>query len=434
MTKKLVFCNTAVKNSNIRRENRDGIEHIVITSFTLPPDIVMNGGLYPSEEIDKSFHTLERTIAPVEHPQVNGQWVSATDPLAINNFYAGAWNENVEKIDDGRIKIEKVVNVQEAMKTDRGKRLIDRIEGLENNTDNRPIHTSVGVFVEAEELEEPKVNAAGDSFGWIARNMFFDHDAILLDSIGAATPGKGVGIGINSTGDKHHVEFATCDADVSHDEIRETLRDRLNKGLEPQDHKFIIDVFDNWFVYETQSGEQFRAEYSVDENSNISIQDTRHPVRRVVEYRTTNQPEQEGETMRDDIIAKLKELGIAVNADLNDSELLAKYNEALIANTGDDKDLVETVKKQADQIEALRSELAANSAKELDAKIKQIKTCSKFDMLSESALKAIHANSVEDFDQMYQDSIPSVGIGSTTDAGKEDDGFAVNADLDNLPE
>ncbi|MCK5613709.1 hypothetical protein KAR91_68225, partial [Candidatus Pacearchaeota archaeon] len=127
MKRKLIFCTTIVNASNIRRESRDGVEHIIITSFTLPPDIVMNRGLYPAEEVAKSFKTLERTLAPIEHPEVNGQFMSASDPFAINNFYGGAWNENVEKIEDGRIKVDKVINVQEALKSEKGKRLLDRV-------------------------------------------------------------------------------------------------------------------------------------------------------------------------------------------------------------------------------------------------------------------------------------------------------------------
>ena len=196
--KKLVFCSSKVNASNIKRESRDGVEHIIITSYTLPPDIVMNRGLYPAEEVTKSFATLERTLAPIEHPEVNGQFISAADPFAINNFYGGAWNEDVEQMEDGRIKINKVVNVQKALDSDKGKRLLDRVNAMEDGSDNRPMHTSVGVYLEIDPLGEAKTNAAGDEYDWIARNMFFDHDAILLDSVGAATPSKGVGIGVNA--------------------------------------------------------------------------------------------------------------------------------------------------------------------------------------------------------------------------------------------
>lgn len=195
----MIQCRTAVNRDAVRRESIDGVEHIIVSSSTLPDDIVMNGGLYPADEIAKSFESLELTLAPVEHPFINGQYLSANDPRSIHDFHAGAFNMNVHR-ENGRVHIDKFINVAEAMKTDRGKRLLDRIEELETNSDPRPIHTSVGVFVFPEELEEPQNNAAGDEFTWIAREMVFDHDAILLDSVGAAQPHQGVGVAVNRQG------------------------------------------------------------------------------------------------------------------------------------------------------------------------------------------------------------------------------------------
>ena len=95
------------------------------------------------------------------------------------------------------------------IKTERGKRLLDRLDEIENNENPRPVHTSVGVFLNVEELDKPKTNADGQEFTWIARDMFFDHDAILLDSIGAAQPGQGVGLAVNAKGEKFEVSRAS---------------------------------------------------------------------------------------------------------------------------------------------------------------------------------------------------------------------------------
>lgn len=201
----MIQCRTAVNRDAVRRESIDGVEHIIVSSATLPDDVVMNGGLYPAEEIAKSFESLDLTLAPIEHPQINGQFISANDPRAIHDFHAGAFNMNVRR-EDGRVWVDKYINVAEAMKTDRGKRLLDRIDELENNENPRPIHTSVGVFVLPEELDEPQTNAAGDEFTWIAREMVFDHDAILLDSVGAAQPHQGVGVAVNRKGEECRVD------------------------------------------------------------------------------------------------------------------------------------------------------------------------------------------------------------------------------------
>src|SRR5690606_39194565 len=52
----------------IRREKRNGRDVIIVPSATLPDNVVMNGILYPAEEIAKSFKGLERTPAPLGHP------------------------------------------------------------------------------------------------------------------------------------------------------------------------------------------------------------------------------------------------------------------------------------------------------------------------------------------------------------------------------
>ena len=177
----------AVNRADIRREERNGREHIVVPSFTLPENVIMNGGLYPAEEIDRSYSALEGTFAPLGHPQLDGQFVSAKLPEAINAYHVGAFNRNVEKR-GRRIAVEKWIDVEVAQQTEKGRKLLAAIEAGE------PIHTSTGVFLYKEPAPE---NAQG--YDWIARNMQFDHDAILLGEIGAATPEQGVGMMVNTS-------------------------------------------------------------------------------------------------------------------------------------------------------------------------------------------------------------------------------------------
>lgn len=211
---RMVQCQSQINARNISREQINGVEHIIVSSWTLPDDIVMNDVLYPADEIEAGYSSLERTLAPIEHPtNSQGEYISAADPEAIHNFYAGAYNTNVTR-ENGRVHIEKQINVQEALKTDRGKRLLDRINELETSDKPRPIHTSVGLFLSIEKLDKPRTNAAGDQYSMIGREFEFDHDAILLDSIGAATPEQGVGMAINSSGQRVGVDRVFIDAAV----------------------------------------------------------------------------------------------------------------------------------------------------------------------------------------------------------------------------
>lgn len=185
MTQIRVNVRTRVNNADIRWEKRNGRDYIVVPSATLPDGVVMNGGLYPAEEIEKSFQTLESTLAPFGHPQIDNVYISAFHPMAINEFHVGAYNENVRR-ENGRVFVDKAIDVETAKQSENGRRVLDAI----NKGD--PIHTSTGIDLEQD------FEANGEGYEWTARNMRFDHDAILLDQVGAATPAQGVGMMVNS--------------------------------------------------------------------------------------------------------------------------------------------------------------------------------------------------------------------------------------------
>lgn len=183
---------TQVNAKAIRRETHNGREHWVVPSYTLPADVVMNGGLYPASEIDAHFKKLEGTLAPLGHPQVDGAYVSAFSPEGINVGHVGAWNRNVKK-SGNRIYVEKWIDVEVAGQSEAGKRLLERLEALERGEDVPPIHTSVAVF-----LEKMEANKAEAEYQWVAKIHGMDHDAILLDEVGAATPEQGMGLMVNA--------------------------------------------------------------------------------------------------------------------------------------------------------------------------------------------------------------------------------------------
>ena len=175
---------TLLNTSAVRFETRNDRELMIVPSATLPDNVIMNGIKYPAAEIAASFMTLNRTPAPFGHPVINGKFVSASDPEGINIGYIGAWNENVRQ-ENGRVLLDKVIDVTVANQTENGKAVIAAINK------GGPIHTSTGLLAEL----EPISNA--DDHKFEARKIFFDHDAILLNESGAATPEKGVGMLVN---------------------------------------------------------------------------------------------------------------------------------------------------------------------------------------------------------------------------------------------
>src|SRR5690606_26232562 len=106
----------AVDASKIRTETDEfGDEIIIVPSYTLPDDVVMNGGLYPADEIAKSYMTLEGTPAPLSHPtNANGEFVSASSEIGVHNFQCGVFNAGVKR-ENGRVYVEKRINKRVAM-------------------------------------------------------------------------------------------------------------------------------------------------------------------------------------------------------------------------------------------------------------------------------------------------------------------------------
>ncbi|WP_124047595.1 hypothetical protein [Escherichia coli] len=185
---------TKVNSQSIRRETYNGREHLVLPSYTLPANVVMNGGLYTQEQIDAHYKGLEGTLAPLGHPQVNGQFVSAFSPEGINAGHIGAWNRNVKK-SGNRIYLEKWVDVARASESEGGKELLERVAAIERGEDVPPIHTSVAAFLDQ---LEPNVQQRATGAEWVADIHGMDHDAILLHEVGAATPEQGVGLMVNA--------------------------------------------------------------------------------------------------------------------------------------------------------------------------------------------------------------------------------------------
>ncbi|MQV04160.1 hypothetical protein [Sinorhizobium meliloti] len=210
----------------VRKEKRNGRDVVIVPSATLPDNIIMNGIMYPADEIEKSYVSLNRTPAPLGHPTINGKFVSARDPEGINLGYIGAWNENVRR-ENGRVFLDKVIDVEVANRSPGGKEVLAAIEKGE------PVHTSTGLLANLEAVS----NASDHKH--IARNIQFDHDAILLNESGAATPEQGVGMLVNANGEQEEIEVinsslteeADREIDWAGTRLVEALRRRENIGI-----------------------------------------------------------------------------------------------------------------------------------------------------------------------------------------------------------
>lgn len=208
-----------VNTKTARKEKRNGREVIIVPSATMPNDIVMNGVKYPAKEIEKSYLSLNRSPAPLNHPMVNGKFVSSRDPEGLNQGWIGAWNENA-RYENGKVYLDKVIDVQKANESEGGRRVLEAIEKGE------PVHTSTGLLAHLEFVQN------NDEYEAIAHNIEFDHDAILLDFEGAATPDQGVGLFVNSSGSLEEIDVINSiwdDADRDMDWAIESIARALER-------------------------------------------------------------------------------------------------------------------------------------------------------------------------------------------------------------
>ena len=241
MTKIRVNIRSVVNHASVREElDVNGRMCIVVPSKTLPDDVVMNDIKYPAAEIAKSFNTLEGTPAPMGHPIVRGQYVGVGHSEAYP-FISGAINRNVKRV-DGVVHLEKWIDKEYATRNHPA--LIEAINKKQS------IHTSTGLTLELIEV------ANGADYKYEAHNMVFDHDAILLNEVGAATPDQGVGVFVNSAGDQYEVVNSVL-SDDSADSTRAAIQAAL-----PED-AWLDDYDETTAIYGTAYGGKVAQTYTI---------------------------------------------------------------------------------------------------------------------------------------------------------------------------
>lgn len=364
--------------SKISTQIIDGKEHIVINDVVpIVDDIVMNGIFYPADEINKSYMTLNDNLMPLDHPRINNEHVSALNPQAINNFYIGAWGRNVRKSND-RVLMDAYIDRKFAESTEKGRMLVNRLDDMMSGKNTTPIHVSTGLTYTP---DNQSGSSKGKRYTAIARNMKFDHVAILPDKQGAATPDDGVGIFVNSDGEKSPIENVSlieCSEDSISNVISKTIKE-------------VLSVF------------------------------------------KFNQKEEE-DLMKEKILLALNAAGIKTDG-LSDEQLLRVYNEQTTkeaiekkkASEEEEKKKAEQEKKNATNAEdapawakslmnkVTNLELAVNANTEKELSVKREAVKAKFNMTQ----TAVNALSGEPLDALYAQCVKTAPISG---------GFANNSD------
>uniref|UniRef100_A0AAU8GGI8 Portal protein n=1 Tax=Salmonella phage vB_STmST19_KE13 TaxID=3161167 RepID=A0AAU8GGI8_9CAUD len=377
--------------SNISEQIIDGDPHYVIKNVVpVVDDVVMNNGLYPGEEIRKSYHGLDGKPAPYNHPMIDGKYVSASMTRAANQFSVGAWIENSSH-DGSKALVDLKVNKVIAERSEKGQELLSRIEALMNSAeDAEPIHVSTGLLLNREAAEG---TSKGKKYTWIARNMEWDHLAILPPGVpGAGTPEDGVGIfatngeqieritvnledstvpdesanKINYKSWLHKaINYITNKSELSFENISEQIRQTLKAEVGEDVWPYIVAVYDDRVGFEIK-GQIFQQFYIVEDDVVKLVGERVKAV-----YKTELEPvkstegeismtNEELQAVLADALKPVQESLTAVNQKLTDIEAEnVKLKEQLQANTEQE----ETAMRAAIIAELKLPESAVNALK-----------------------------------------------------------------------
>ncbi|HGG8839567.1 TPA: DUF2213 domain-containing protein [Enterobacter soli] len=421
----------AINASNISTTTINGQEHYVIRgAVPIVDDIVMNGGLYPAEEINNSYLTMERKLMPLGHPMVNGKYVSANDPQAVNDYYAGAWAQNVSKAND-KVVMDVYVNKAVAETKPDGKRLIQRLDDMITGNNADPIHVSTGLLLNK---EQKTGESKQKKYSWVAHNMQFDHIAILLDEPGAGTPDEGVGMFVNADGQEADVEstslidaansmkdgwwnkvkfYISNASEMSFDDIYQALRMSIKQ--DDKKWRYVVSVWPDHFVYE-EDGENakpklFDQKYLISDKVVTLVGDPVEVVRKPTEYEVKTNGEEN--PMKEKMIAALNAAGVTTDG-LTDDQVWDAYNQQMqkkvtTTNAGHEQQnekLMELISAAVNSaVEPLKAQLQANAESDLKTKRDAVKA--KFSFMTETAINSLTGEALND---MYSQCQTSTGL------------------------
>lgn len=362
---------TSVINSasNITTETIDGTEHIVVKNICpLYDNCVLNGGLYPTEENDKGYLSLNEVPMPYGHPKVDGKYVSSRDVRALNNHWIGAYSLNPRK-ESGKVLVDMRVNRRIAEGTEHGKEVLARLDAMINGESTDPISISTGLNLNKIQANGKAPN--GKAYSWIATNQQYDHIAILLSEPPAGTPEEGIGMFVNSKGEELAVEqvnlsdsanltkvnwwektkfYFTNASNYSFDEISAAIRNKMSEG-KPENYYFYPDgLWPDRFVYE-EDGRYLQQKYIIDDDGKAQfVGEPVEVVRKPTEYEIKTNGE--NDPMKELIINALKAAGKPTDGK-SDAELMDAYNQMAAEKAAEKSETPEEKaareKKEADE-------------------------------------------------------------------------------------
>lgn len=270
MSRIKILLNNQIGPADVRREQLDGSDHLVVPCVAAVEG-VMNNIFYPKEVLENFVNTWNGVPVPVNHPKKNGYNVSANATEFENSINVGKFfNVNFA---NNSIKGEIWINIEKAVRLG-FEWLINKLESGEM------MEVSTGLFGLSKE-ESGEFN--GKPYQNVMTDIRPDHLALLPNDVGACSIEDGCGAvrtncKCKGNGEKKSFwnKFKTLifGNEESHNEIRQLLREKVSGNSPNADFVFVVDVWDNEFVYELESQSTFslyKQTYNADSNGNIEF-------------------------------------------------------------------------------------------------------------------------------------------------------------------
>lgn len=281
----------------------------------------MNNILYPADENEKGMPSMVGKPMSLTHPEdADGRNVSIFSPEGIDFYSGGKVTQVYNK--DGTWYANASIDKKKLKSSDEGEYFANRLDA------NQPIGVSTG-------LTFHKNNESGDGYEMVARNMEFDHLAMLHES---EQPAGGDATVMRFNGED--VEVCNFDDFVVNSEQEPLNESAFNK---------LVEKLKGVFAPAQDKGYNSQ-EFDV------------------------NQPNEGSIMNRDEM---LEALGLATNSQVTDDELKTLMKSKLAANAseGFTKEDVESIVSVA--IKPLSDLLTANANKELDQVAEQVAALNK---------------------------------------------------------
>lgn len=254
-----------------RKDTMEGKEYLVVPMVMMVEGVHQGSSgplYYPDEELSKIPEIWNAKPVVVYHPEANGYSVSACSPEILTNRKIGViMNTTYE---DGKLKAEAWLDM-------------DRIDGVDDRIlpaieNNEMMELSTGLFTD---IQDSEGEWEGEEYEGIAINYRPDHLAVLPDQIGACSMADGGGfLRVNSQNKNSLILDVTTMADeerkflsipqndsrifkaiqksiqneMSFDDTRQLLYSKLEASADKDDYPYILDVFDDYFIYESNGG------------------------------------------------------------------------------------------------------------------------------------------------------------------------------------